>query len=354
MGGQVLKIKRMQVQEERLEDEGSPGNPHIDVVIIGLNSAKTLESCISSVKSCHYPQTQISIFYADGGSRDASCGIAEAWGIKIIKVASATPSPGRQRNSGWRSGNGQLVQFMDSDTLLDPEWLNIGAASFSKGIGAVCGMTRELHPERSVYNWLADQEWNGPSGETNTFGGIVLVSRKALEDTGGYSASLIAGEDPELAYRVRKAGYRVLRLGSPMVKHDINMTRFGQYWKRAFRSGYGYAEVNAMHPDLWHREVLRMGIRGGCFFLGLLLLPSALLSPWLLFLPAIAALLTLRPRLMLSGKIGVEMNLSRSDARLYSWHASIVVIPQFLGMARYWLGKKLARPMTNSRKPLIL
>lgn len=329
---------------------GKGPRPDIDVVIIGLNSARTLEACISSVKCCRYPQARISIFYADGGSRDDSCRIAEACGARIVSAASATPTPGRQRNSGWRAGKSRLVQFMDSDTLLDPEWLGAGASSISRDIGAVCGKTRELYPQKSPYNWLADQEWNGPAGEAETFGGIVLLTREALEDSGGYNDSLIAGEDPELAYRVRKAGYRILRLDSPMVRHDLDMTRFGQYWRRAIRSGYGYAEVNSMHPDLWRREVLRMEIRGGGFFLGLLLSPSAILSPWLILFPAMTTMLMLRPRLMLSGKIAAEMGLSRREARLYSWHASIVVIPQFLGIARFRLGLILARPMTNSRR----
>lgn len=332
-----------------MENRGNTQKPQVDVVIIGLNGARTLEACMASVKSCHYPQSCISIFYADGGSQDDSCRIAEANGARVISVVSARPTPGRQRNAGWRSGNSQIVQFMDSDTLLDPEWLGVGTASISQGIGAVCGKTRELYPQKSLYNWLADQEWNGPSGEAETFGGMVLLTREALEDTGGYNDSLIAGEDPELAYRVRKAGYRILSLESPMVRHDLDMTKFGQYWKRALRSGYGYAEVNSMHPDLWRRELLRMETRGGCFFLGLLLLPSAMLNPWLTLLPAMTTMLLLRPRLMLSGRIGAEMGLSRHDARVYSWHASIVVIPQFLGIARYWLGRLLARPMTNAR-----
>ena len=32
-------------------------------------------------------------------------------------------------------------------------------------ISSVCGILRERHPELSVYNWLCDQEWNGPVGE---------------------------------------------------------------------------------------------------------------------------------------------------------------------------------------------
>jgi glycosyltransferase involved in cell wall biosynthesis len=321
----------------------------VDVVIIGLNSARTLEDCINSVRGCRYPQDSLRIFYADGGSLDGSVSIAERLGAVVLEVASDSPSPGRQRNAGWRAGAGEFIQFLDSDTVMDPDWLQAGIDSFSDDIGAVYGNVKERYPEKSWFNWIGDKEWNGKSGDIEYFGGMVLIRRKVLEQTGGYDSALIAGEDPELAYRVRSHGARIVKIDARMTLHDLAMYRAAQYWKRSSRSGYAYAEVNRMHKEFWRGEVRRIIARGGSFFVGVLFLPLAFSHPWLGFIPVIATLLLLRPRILKVGYFMSEMALSRREASSYAWHASLVVLPQCFGVLRYWWGQAFGCPLTNKR-----
>ena len=71
---------------------------------------------------------------------------------------------------------------------------------------------------------------------------------------------LIAGEEPELCQRLRVLGWQIWRLDAPMTVHDANMHRFGQFWNRAIRSGFGYAQVNyktkaSSGDELYKREV---------------------------------------------------------------------------------------------------
>ncbi len=321
----------------------------IDVVIIVLNSAKTLSACIQSVQACRYPQELITIFYADGGSRDDSVRIAESHGARSILVDAEYPTPGGQRNAGWKAGEAPLVQFLDSDTILDPDWLFVAVGKLEAGLGAVCGDRREMHPERSTFNWIHDQEWNGKPGVADFFGGDVLIRREALESTGGYDPGIVAGEDPECAYRVRKAGYRILKLDCPMTRHDIAMYKVRQYWKRTHRSGYGFAEVHSLHRDFWGNEVARIWIRGGFFLLGCALLPIAFFSPVFFIFPVLGFFLLFRPRLLLVRKFMNCMSLEQREARIYAWHTSLAVVPQFFGLLRFHLGKVFRCPLRNKR-----
>jgi len=325
--------------------------PRIDIVIIGLNSSQRLKACLESVKSCRYPKTKISIIYADGGSTDDSILIAKSSGCICVRAESCLPTPGSQRNAGWRMGSAEYIQFIDSDTLLDKEWLGKAVlAFFSEEMGAICGDRRELKPTETIFNWIGDLEWNGRPGETETFGGDVLISRVALEATGGYDPSLIAGEDPELSYRVRRAGFKILRLGESMTKHDLAMHTLGQYLKRAYRSGYAYAEVHYLHRNFWAKEVSRILLRSVPFIVGLIaIIASFYCSPWLLVMPLVGAVTLLRPRIFLVRKFQESLSLSRREARIYAWHASLVVLPQFLGMLRFFLGRLLSLPLTNRR-----
>lgn len=322
----------------------------MDVVVIGLNSERLLGDCLASVAASGDAGFVADVYYADGASTDSSRDIAAGLAAKVIEVVSESPSPGRQRNAGWRAGSAEFVQFLDSDTVMARGWLEQGLESFSGDVGAVFGDVRERHPERSVYNWIGDQEWNCRPGEAAAFGGIVLIRRKVLEATGGYDEELIAGEDPELAYRVRKAGFRLVKLEAPMVTHDLEMLRLGQYLRRAYRTGHGFAEVHARHPDFWRAETRRLCLRAGSFILGICLFSAAFLTPWMLAAPALGCGALLRPRLLHVGRLARERGLGRREARVYAWHASLVVLPQFFGVLRYWWGRISARPLTNRKR----
>ncbi len=70
------------------------------------------------------------------------------------------------------------------------------------------------------------------------------MRRSVLVEVEGYDPGLSAGEEPELCRRLRARGYRIVHIDAPMTRHDLNMTRFSQYWRRAMRAGYAYAEVS--------------------------------------------------------------------------------------------------------------
>jgi Glycosyl transferase family group 2 len=138
---------------------------------------------------------------------------------------------------------------LDGDCELIDGWLE-DAISFLNAhadVGVVCGRRRERYPERSIYNWLCDREWDGPVGEALYCGGDAMIRSDALDAEGGYRDDLIAGEEPELCVRLRKAGWRIWRLDREMTLHDAAMTRFSQWWRRALRAGYAYAQGASLH-----------------------------------------------------------------------------------------------------------
>ena len=98
-----------------------------------------------------------------------------------------------------------------------------------------------------MYNRLADLEWDSPIGEADGCGGDAMVRASAFRRAGGYDPTIIAGEEPELCLRLRRDGWKVLRLDAEMTGHDMAMTRFAQWWRRSVRAGHAYAEGAARH-----------------------------------------------------------------------------------------------------------
>jgi GT2 family glycosyltransferase len=144
--------------------------------------------------------------------------------------------------------------------------------------------SRERHPLTSVYNGLADIEWDTPIGETKACGGDALMRAEAFEAVGGFRSSLIAGEEPELCVRLREAGWRIWRLDAEMTLHDMAMSSFGQWWTRAVRAGHGMTEVWWLHrqspQSIWGRETASNLIWTG--FLPITVILAATIHPFLL------------------------------------------------------------------------
>ena len=169
----------------------------------------------------------------------------------------------------------RFVQFIDGDCNLAPGWFGAALEFVEKrnDVAVVCGRRRERHPDASIYNQLCDLEWNTPIGEAFACGGDALARVEAFEPVGGFCSKLIAGEEPELCLRLRQKGWKVWRLDADMTEHDAAMTRFRQFWNRAVRAGFAYANVSLLHRNspfcIWRRETLRAVVWGG-------LLPAAI------------------------------------------------------------------------------
>jgi len=340
-------------------------SPDIDCVVIGVNCEKTIERCIRSILSGSYPEQQLHIIYSDGGSTDQSITLARQFSqVSVIELNLEYPTPGLGRNAGWKTGSSPFVQFLDSDTMLDNEWLNRAISAMkNSAVGAVRGYRKELHPERSFFNWIGNMEWNTKPGECDSFGGDVLIRRSALDATGGYDEELVGGEDPELSLRMSRNGWKILMVDALMTSHDLAMLKSSQYLKRSFRSGYAFAAVQSRvsksGSNFWQADQRRIFLKGGGFFIfsatGLLLLTLQMnyltvAFSALSFMAGFSMLLS--PRLFRIEKFMLENNLNKAEAKKYAWHCSIVVIPQLFGIIRFYIGRLFNKPLKNRRSTL--
>jgi len=323
--------------------------PKIGVAIIGINVSRYIDSCIRSVLSCDYPGDRLEIVYVDGGSNDGSPELAEAFeNVNVIRLDHTHPTPGRGRNAGWRALSTPLVQFMDADTTIDPGWFKTALPHLDDSTPCVCGFRRERHPKRNLYHLLTEMEWGYEEGPCRYFGGEVLMYHYTLEQTGGFDPDLVAGEDPELSRRIRRKGWEILRLSTPMSTHDINMSTFRQYLKRAYRSGHAYAEIGlkfaTTSDPLWLRELLRITVRGG---LPPGLIGAGLLSGYPLTGLFLALLIAAKPFYAFK-HIARKFACPTRQALVYAGHSAFVVFPQFAGVIRYFIGRLLNRPLHNT------
>jgi glycosyltransferase involved in cell wall biosynthesis len=239
----------------------------VGVVVIGRNEGERFRRCVASLvadtqhtaddKAGHRAQSgaaaqRIVIVYVDSGSTDGSQQFARDAGVEVVDLDMTTPfTAARARNAGLSrllaiAPATAYVQFVDGDCEVHANWLNAGATALAREdtLAAVSGRLRERFPQHSLYNKLADIEWDRPVGLEKSCGGNAMFRVKALTQAGGYDATLIAGEEPELCARLRQHGWLIRRIADDMALHDLAMFTQRQWLTRATRHGFAMLEVS--------------------------------------------------------------------------------------------------------------
>jgi glycosyltransferase involved in cell wall biosynthesis len=219
---------------------------NIGVIAIGRNEGERLRRCLASLVGRGMP-----VVYVDSKSTDGSPALARSMGAEVVDLDMSIPfSAARARNAGFErllqtAPGVQFAFFVDGDCEVVEGWPERAASELDAfpRAAVVCGRRRERHPEASVYNRLADVEWDRPAGEVQSCGGDAVMRVEAFRQVGGFDASVVAGEEPELCQRLREAGWTIVRVDAEMTIHDSAMHRFRQWWRRAVRSGYGAMDV---------------------------------------------------------------------------------------------------------------
>jgi GT2 family glycosyltransferase len=323
----------------------------IGIVAIGRNEGERLRQCLHAARE-HAPG--VPVVYVDSGSTDQSLDIANEHGALVYLLDPALPfSAARARNEGIRSLLQQLpqtkyVQFIDGDCALQPGWIDTARRFLDENpkVAAVCGRRRERFPDASIYNRLADMEWNTPVGVAKSCGGDAMMRVSAFQQVGGYNNDVIAGEEPELCVRLRAAGFEIHRLDHEMTLHDAAMTRFGQWWKRNVRAGHAYAEGFDRHgapPERFRAKEVRSNWIWGLGIPFLSVVGTALLgwlAPTWLWTPAVSAVALYT----LLGFRVYRHRRRRGDlprhARLYALFTLLGKFPQMLGQWKYRRGQR--------------
>lgn len=240
------------------------------IVVIGRNEGGRLLACLDSLG-----EAVTRTVYVDSGSTDGSPQAARARGAQVVDLDMTRPfTAARARNAGYERLSQKFpgldyIQFVDGDCELDAGWLTAAARflDLHGDVAIVAGRRRERAPQASVYNAMADREWDVSEGPQEECGGDFLIRATAFAEAGGFNPALIAGEEPELCVRLRAQGWQVHRIRAEMTRHDAAMTRFSQWWRRNVRGGHAFAEVSRMHRrspyGIWKRSVSRAVMWGG-------------------------------------------------------------------------------------------
>ena len=326
--------------------------PLVSVVVIGRNEGQRLAACLQSIHAINPIEGDIELIYVDSMSHDGSPALAASLGAKVLCVQPTRPCAAFGRNAGWRAATAPFILFLDGDTLLHPDFIQTALSAMAdEQIAIVWGHRRESHPEQSLYNRALDLDWIYAPGITAFCGGDALMRRAVLEQVSGFSEDLIAGEEPELCQRIRATGKFILHIDQAMTLHDLAMTSFKAYWKRALRAGHAYAEVSQRMKTtsfpLWGDECKRNAMRASVL-LGLPVAAIILSASLANELPLVALLCAYALLILRSAYKARWKSRDVFTLLLYGVHSHFQQIPIAIGQLGYWLNR-----LRNKKQDLI-
>ena len=318
-------------------------NAIVGVVAIGRNEGERLRACFESLK--HY---QLPIVYVDSGSTDGSILLAENYGAIVLELDMSCPfTAARARNSGYEKllelhPEITLIQFVDSDCVVDKDWINKAQKMFYKEplLAAVSGHQGEKNAHKNIYKKLFSIEWRSPVGIMKDYGGFIgnnMMRASVLKQVGGYNPQVIAGEDSELGVRLELNGYYIRKIDHAMTLHDADITRFNQWWKRSVRAGHAIGQRAHLNGNTALRDCVHARNSTWLWGIGF---PSALL---LALVPTngLSAIASGMYLLLGFRMFRYRKNLgdNTSDAILYSGFTLIAKFANAIGLIKFYFNK---------------
>lgn len=293
-------------------DQSRP--PLVSIVVPVYNRAEDIGPCLKTLLHLNYPACRREIIVVDDASQDNTVSVVRQYDVKLI-VQERNRGQSAARNAGVAAATGEIVAFIDSDCLADPNWLAELTPYFQDPRIALVGGYVGSHFRKT---WL--DRYEAAKSPLNMGGNCItcqqtdsdfyvptcnmLMRRKAFLEVAGLDEAWRVGEDVDLCWKLKKRGHRLLYVPQGKVDHK-HRHRFLDVFKRRF--DYGTSEPALYHR---HREVSKRFPRqpaGFLFYLGCCL--GLLTDPVLCFSLAILVVMakTYDNRLEIRKKVDVPL-----------------------------------------------
>lgn len=189
-----------------------------------------------------------------------------------LRFLEITPGLGaaNARNRGAGMARGDVLLFSDDDVIPQPGWIEAHQKAHTRPRTVAVGRL-ELPP---ALRGTGAAELKGPRAFWwNITGNNTSLPRALFEEVGGYDPAFsgYGGEDPDLGYRLMRAGARLVFVREALAVHEA-FDYQGQAIQKARQAGAAHVRVWQKHHD--PRIAWALGVHPVLVSLKLALLPS--------------------------------------------------------------------------------
>jgi GT2 family glycosyltransferase len=229
----------------------SPPSTPVSVVVTTCCNAGPLERCVRSLLACDYDDLEVIVVENRPGSGATRQMLTKSFGASRILRYVEEPRAGlsRARNAGLAVARGELVAFVDDDTIVDRDWIRrfVERFEWSNGVDCVTGLILPLELETETQVLLEQFAGFGKGFRRRTYrlrktangtrvypyapgtigsGANTIVRRSVALELGGFDPTLGAGtpaeggEDLDLYLRLLLCGHAIGYEPSAIVWHQ--------------------------------------------------------------------------------------------------------------------------------------
>jgi glycosyltransferase involved in cell wall biosynthesis len=205
----------------------------VSIIVPTRNRSELLREALESLLALDYDHSRLEVIVVDNSSTDNTEDVVKEIErrapFEVHFYRKENRGPAASRNFGAARANGEIVAFVDSDCRVAPGWLREAITRFDDGVGLVAGpVIPAVNPRRvpSFFSHQVDHSRPNPLFPTAN----VLYRRDVLESLGGFDERFgaypwgppVGGEDTDLAWRAKRAGWRPAFAAAAPVFHEAS------------------------------------------------------------------------------------------------------------------------------------
>jgi glycosyltransferase involved in cell wall biosynthesis len=207
-------------------------NMFVSVIIPTRNRKDLLKNNLESIFNQSYPINRYEIIVVDNSSIDGTAEMINVLQSKnpytLRYYRKKDDGPGSSRNLGISKARGDIIAFIDDDCVADHEWIERGVAKMGERVGLVQGKTLP-NPNQIRRTFSHTKEITAEDFNYQTCN--IFYRKNSIDQVDGFSTEFIGpdrfgmpmwgGEDTDLAWRVKKGGWKSVFAENAIVYHHV-------------------------------------------------------------------------------------------------------------------------------------
>ncbi len=231
--------------------------PTLSVVIPTYNEELILARCLAALRN---QDVQMEILVVDGGSSDSTVDVAAKWADEVI-VSREADSPAAARNMGAEAASGDVIAFVDADTVVAEGWAQAILGDFSdESVVGVTGPVLPLSPASfwEVLGHLLSYDifvrLTMLVGRAHMLGLNVAYRRDFFLDVGGFPPFDLS-EDVMLSSIVSKIGKVLFDRRMVAYTSPRRLRKMGVGWSSYYLFFNGLKTLAGLKPEDYYPKV---------------------------------------------------------------------------------------------------
>lgn len=328
----------------------------ISIIIPAYNSEKTIGKTIESLLKQNYSKKNYEIIIVDDGSSDNTQDtILKFKQVRLIKQNHKGPATAR--NLGATNAKGAILLFTDADCVLDKNWIKEMVKPFTNPeIIGVSGTYKTLNNDNFMARFIGYEiEERHERMKRQKFIDFIgtfsaAYRKKIFLKFGGFDTRFktSSGEDPELSYRIDKAGLKMVFQPKAIVFHP-HPNSLWKYLKQKYKRAvwrnlmyWGKHKEKIMSDSYTSKSMfLQIFLSGLVFliFLSLIILKFSITFSSLLFFVSLFTLTIIFNIKFLTFLLRKEKTIAFLSPFILILRNSVVILGIFEGLLKYALRK---------------